>query len=248
MSRPTDLVGTDSDDMHAEQMPGPTDGAGASALAKSASLREQRRRQIEAQGRPTRVWHALAGPTTQEKRLIADERHWATGAQGEQMLAEALARRCPSVPMLHDRRMPRSRANIDHLAFAPTGIHVIDAKRYRGKIEVHTPLFGAPRLKIAGRDRTKLIDGLEKQVAAVRAILADIAEDVPVSGSLCFLAPEGLLADSGLPVLRTLKIRGYPLYHPKRLAKHLLRDGPVSLERAVELHAELALRLRPAGA
>ncbi len=80
------LVGTDSDDMQPEQMPGPTDGAGASALAKSARLRDRRQRQIDAQGRPTRVWRALAGPTPQEKRLITDERHWATGGRGEQIL------------------------------------------------------------------------------------------------------------------------------------------------------------------
>jgi hypothetical protein len=74
----------------------------------------------------------------------------------------------------------------------------------------------------------------------------NIAEDVPVIGCLCFVAPEGLLADSGLPVLRTLKIRGYPLYYPKRLAKHLNRDGPIAPERAFALQALLATRLAPA--
>jgi len=49
-----------------------------------------------------------------------------------------------------------------------------------------------------------------------------------------------------LPILRTLRIRGYPLYYPKRLAKHLCRDGPTSLERALEFQAELARRLHPA--
>ena len=217
--------------------------AGASALAKSARLREQRQQHRAAQSTPTRVLRAFVGPSDVEKRLIADERHWSTGAKGEEMLAETLARRSPSVPMLHDRRMPRSRANIDHLAFASSGIYVIDTKRYRGKIEVANPLFGAPKLKIAGRDRTKLIDGLEKQGAAVRAAVDSF---VPVLGCLCFVAPEGLLADSGLPVLRTLRIRGYPLYCPKRLAKHLNRQGPISAERAFQLRDQLALTLHAA--
>ena len=47
---------------------------------------------------------------------------------------------------------------------------------------------------------------LAKQVAVVEATLADLAPEVPAHGCLCFLAPEGFMADSGLPVLRTLKI------------------------------------------
>src|SRR4051812_39479759 len=62
----------------------------------------------------------------------APERRWAHGAQGEELVAEALANRgAPSVAVLHDRRMPRSRANIDHLVVAPSGIWVVDTKRYK---------------------------------------------------------------------------------------------------------------------
>jgi hypothetical protein len=136
-----------------------------------------------------------------------------------------------------------SLANIDHIAVAPSGVYVIDCKRYKGKIEVATPLFEKPKLKINGRDRTKLIDGLEKQVAHVKAALADLAEDVPVHGCLCFVAPEGFLADVRLPVLRTLKINGYPLYYPKRLAKRLNRDGPITVDQAQKLQTELDRRL-----
>jgi hypothetical protein len=53
-------------------------------------------------------------------------------------------------------------ANIDHIAVAPSGVYVIDCKRYKGKMEVAEPLFGEAKLKINGRDRTKLIDGLQK--------------------------------------------------------------------------------------
>jgi hypothetical protein len=51
-----------------------------------------------------------------------------------------------------DRRIRRSRANIDHIAVASSGIWVIDAKRYNGKVEVRKPLLGTPKLIIAGRD------------------------------------------------------------------------------------------------
>lgn len=80
----------------------------------------------------------------------------------------------------------------------------------------------------------------------VQAALAQLADDVPVHGCLCFVASEGRLAESGLPALRTLKINGYPLYDPRRLAKRLNDSGPVSVERARALQAALAERLPPA--
>jgi hypothetical protein len=142
--------------------------------------------------------------------------------------------------MLHDRRAPNRRGNIDHIAIAPSGIYVIDCKRYKGRIAVAQPLFGKAKLKIGGRDQTKLIEGLGKQVALVKVALADIADDVPVQGCLCFVAPEGFFADSGLPVLRTLRINGYPLYYPRRLAKRLNRSGPLSADQTLTLQAKLA--------
>jgi Nuclease-related domain len=194
----------------------------------------------------TKVCAALLGPSAKEKRQLGEEKHWATGADGEQLLAESLARRCPEVLMLHDRRMPNSRANIDHIAVATSGVWVIDAKRYRGKIEVLNPLLGAPKLRIGGRDRTKLVDGLDKQVAAIQAVLSAVASEVRVRGCLCFLPPEGFMADSGLPVLRTLNIKGYPLYYPRRLAKRLHRRGTLTPEQARRIHAHLAASLPPA--
>lgn len=183
--------------------PGP---AGDSARVRSEQIRERRRRVAEDRGWIARAFRVVAGPTAAEEQMMADENRWRTGSEGERMLAEGLARRCPSVPVLHDRRVPGSRANIDHLAFAPSGIYVIDTKRYRGQIRVEKPWFGAAKLRIAGRDRTKLILGLEKQLGVVKRALAGIADDVPVHGCLCFVAPEGWLADVGLPAFRTLRI------------------------------------------
>jgi hypothetical protein len=94
-----------------------------------------------------------------------------------QILAELLAKRCPDIQVLHDRRMPHSKANIDHVAICGSGVYVIDTKRYRGKIEVRQPLFGAAKLKIAGRDQTKLVDGLARQVAVVEATLGGTLRD-----------------------------------------------------------------------
>ena len=218
---------------------------------RSARREYERKRARRLQSRPPKsglpsLAEALFGPSAEEKRWVANEKSWAVGADGEQLLAKSLAQRCAGVPLLHDRRMPNSRANIDHIAVAASGVYVIDVKRYRGKIEVLKPLFGQPKLKIAGRDRTKLLDGLGKQVSAVQSALARAAPHIPVHGCLCFVAPEGFLADSGLPVLRTLEIDGYPLYYPRRLAKRLNSPGPLSPETIRRIHAELAQDLPPA--
>lgn len=216
--------------------------AGRSARRESARSRERR----ELAGERSRLAAALIGRSAEERRRLSRELRWDTGARGEEVLAEALAGRCPAVPILHDRRMPGSRANIDHIAVAASGVYVIDAKRYRGKIEVRSPLFGAARLMIAGHDRTKLLDGLAGQVAAVTDALLDLAPSVPVYGCLCFLAPEGFLADSGLPVLRTLKVNGVPLYYPRRLARRLNCEGSLTGSEADRVLFALAERLRPA--
>jgi Nuclease-related domain len=164
------------------------------------------------------------------------ERAWASGAAGEEELAASLARRCPGVIVLHDRRMPGSRANIDHLAIAPSGVHVIDAKRYKGKIEVRKPFFGDAKLVIGGRDKTKLLAGLGKQVEAVRGTMETIAPTVSVQACLCFVG------GAEMPSLRRLSVGGYPLVYPRRLAKRLNRPGELGPELMRLVAAELSQR------
>ena len=171
------------------------------------------------------------------------EKAWRDGAIGEEAVASHLAKACPDVIVLHDRQLPKSRANIDHMAIAPSGVFVIDAKRYKGKIEVRKPLFGDAKLFIRGRDRTKLVAGLKHQVEAVRAALAIVEQDVPVMGCFCFVNPDGQ-AGSGLPLLRTLAVDGFPLYHQRRLSKRLNRAGAISLEQIAVL-AEALVELFP---
>jgi Nuclease-related domain len=214
--------------------------AGRSAWREYERRRDRRRLETSAR---SRLLRALLGPSAKEGRRQAEDRHWAIGARGEELLAESLAKRCPKVFLLHDRCLPHGRSNIDHIAIAASGVYVIDSKRYRGKIEVVKPLFASPKLRIAGRDRTKLVDGLTRQVAVIEAALRDFAPDVAVHGCLCFVTPEGLLADVGLPLLRTLKINGCNLYYPRRLARRLNRSGPLTSERALAIRAELAKRL-----
>ncbi len=175
----------------------------------------------------------MGGLLLKLKEQPQHEKAWATGAEGEEALAAFLARRCPDVLVLNDRRMPRSRANIDHLAVAPSGIYVIDAKRYKGKIEVRKPFFGAEKLVISGRDKTKLIEGLSKQAEAVREGLDLIEKQLPVHACLCFLNPARQPGGSGIPLLRTLSVSGFPLLYPRRLAKRLNQPGALGSDEAL---------------
>src|SRR5690606_25619338 len=107
---------------------------------------------------------------------------WARGAVGEERLGAALdAIAGDSIAVLHDRRIPGSRANIDHLAITPAGIWVIDAKRYADKrptlrIEGGWVRPRTEKLMVGGRDRTKLVDGVLTQMSLVEKI----APEVPV--------------------------------------------------------------------
>jgi hypothetical protein len=170
----------------------------------------------------------------------AHEKAFRTGELGEGAVAESLEKRTADGPaiILHDRRMPSGHGNIDHLAVAPAGVFVIDAKAHKGSVKVIRPLFGAAKLTIAGRNHTKLLDGLDRQVEAVRAAL-DGDSDIPVQGVLCF-------TNADLPLLGTPKMRNHLLLYRKALAKRLNADGPLSPEVIDELARRLAVALPPA--
>ena len=174
----------------------------------------------------------------------APQNEWAfeQGALAERAVADSLATRTNSetVITLHNRRMPGGLGDIDHVAIAPTGVWVIDTKDWNGKVEIKSPLFGTPRLLIRGRECAELIDGLERQIAAVRAALDRGGEhQVPHRGALCF-------TEADLPFLRTQTFRGHLLLDRKALAKRLNADGPLSPATIEQVARKLATGLPPA--
>ena len=150
-----------------------------SGVAGSSARREYTRRQQMHEARVKQRFGRASGlilAVTSEPQSV---RAWEIGAAGEEVVAKALARVSGfEVRLLHDRRIPGSRANIDHLVVTTAGVTVVDSKRYRGKIEV-----GRSTLRIAGRNQTKLVDSLERQCEIVRRFVVD----VPVTGALCFV-------------------------------------------------------------
>jgi len=214
--------------------------------AGASARREHERRRAKREGQVKERHPRIGNLLLKLQDAPEHEKAWATGAAGEEALAASLAKRCPDVLVLHDRRMPRSRANIDHLAIAPSGVHVIDAKRYKGKIEVRKPFFGEEKLLIAGRDKTKLVESLKSQGDAVQSALDSIGQLAPVHTCFCFINPSGQSDGSGIPLIRTLSIEGCPLYYPRRLAKRLNQPGELDGDQIQLLSHSLARLFPPA--
>jgi Nuclease-related domain len=128
---------------------------------------------------------------------------WQTGAAGEEEFGQRLSGLAsPSLKVLHDRKLPRSSANIDHLVVTSEAVWVLDAKRYKGKVETRGHgLFSRrpPDLYVGGRNQMKLVDGVQRQVDAVRGVLTPFAVErgipqPPVRAALVFVEGEfGLL-------------------------------------------------------
>jgi hypothetical protein len=160
--------------------------AGASARAEHE--RRYRRREERVLQRHPRFGRLMLAVSGEPQSTEA----WAKGADGEQRVGASLDRlsTCGAF-VLHDRQMPGSRANIDHIVVAPSGVWVVDAKRYRGRVERRDRgrLFRADlRLYVDGRDRSKLVAGMTQPVAAVKRALDD--HRIPVHPVLCFTGSE----------------------------------------------------------
>jgi hypothetical protein len=118
-------------------------------------------------------------------------RAWQRGAIGERRLAEALDG-VPGLKILNDRRVPRTRGNIDHILTTPAGVFVVDAKLYKGQIRVRDVggFFKTDmRLFVGRRDCSQLAQNMGWQVEAVQRALAVAGfEPVPLVRSvLCFV-------------------------------------------------------------
>ncbi len=152
---------------------------------------------------------------------------WKQGAIGEQKVAQVLDGIAGAeLVVLHDRKLPKSRANFDHLVVTTAGVWVIDAKRYIGKRPERYQeggFFSAASvgLKVGGRKRDSLIDGILGQVDQVQTV---VGENVPVRGVLCFV-------DSDWPLFGgSFAVRGIEVLWPKRLPKLLQQSSEVKLD------------------
>jgi hypothetical protein len=164
---------------------------------------------------------------------------WDVGAVGEERVGTRLNELASeSLRVLHDRRIPGSKANIDHIAVAATGVYVIDPKRYKGRpsLKVEGGLIRprVEKLLVGNRDCTKLVDGVLKQVGVVRGFVGD---EVPVHGVLSFV-------DADWPLMGgSFTTREVEVLWPRKLYPKLQADGPLTVDAIADLHRRLAAAL-----
>ena len=163
-------------------------------------------------------------------------RVWRIGAEGEEATARLLAELEPDGYLVfHDLRIPRSRANIDHLVVGPTGVFVVDSKSFSGSVEERRG-----ELWVGRRRRGKLIESARWQADVVRATLGPALDGLPVRPLLA-------VHRADFPLFRRrLEIDGVAVLPAKDVVA-LIRAAPVTLstDRVQHLAALAEDRLRP---
>lgn len=213
--------------------------AGGSAMRTAASKRARREAHVRA-AHPHIGGFLLA--VTDEPQ---DIKNWEKGGVGEQKLGAGLdGLAAKGVLTLHDRLRPGGgQANIDHVAIGPSGVWVIDAKRYTGQVrtkDVGGWLRRDVRLFVGRRDCTKLLEGVQKQVDAVRRTLGDEWADVPVRSMLCFVDTDWQW------FAKPFELAGVLVTWPRAARERVSGPGPICKTDIDVIAGRLDARLRPA--
>lgn len=239
---PSDSVAIETapDGAIAGEDPTPSTSVAFNGIAGSSARREYERRKAKDEERLRQKWGKFGGIAV----ALSDEKQstkaWATGADGEERLGARLdSLVSENVLVLHDRLIPGTKANIDHIAITASGIWIVDAKRYKGrpelKIEGGIIRPRVEKLLVGRRDCTKSVDGVLKQIDLVRTVVGD----VPVTGALCFVEAEWPLIGGSFTT------RGVHVMWPKRLAKVLTDSAPGAVDVPM-IRDALAAHFRPA--
>jgi hypothetical protein len=172
---------------------------------------------------------------------------WGKGSDGESRLAAFVAREVgDAVIALHDRQIPGTRGNIDHIFVSPSGVWVVDAKALSGRVERRDAgLVWHPRneLYVGGRKRTALAKGVDKQVDCVLTALRLEPETkgTLVYGALCLVEAEWGLLDF------PFQIGSVWVLYPGALRKRLRKKGRLTVDGMTRAAVALDRALPPAG-
>ncbi len=239
--RSTKTVRCVSHDTHADEpikAVKPIDAGVPGASARREFERRRARRDERTRAKHPKIGGLILAMSDEPQPTKA----WDTGAIGEERLGARLNEfASDTLRVLHDRRFPGTRTNIDHLAVTPTGVFVIDAKKYKGRprLKVQGGLLRprVEKLLVGSRDCTKVVDGVLKQIDAIRGV---VGEDLPVHGVLCFVEADWPLIGGSFTT------RGVEALWPRRLYPKLRAEGPLDHATIGNVHRLLASALPPA--
>jgi hypothetical protein len=170
-------------------------------------------------------------------------RAWAIGARGEEKLAAELSK-VEGLYVLNDRKVPRTRGNIDHIVISQAGVFVVDAKNIRGRIYVRNrgwPWKPDYRLYVGGRDRSELAANLDWQVDAVGSalILAGIDPMPTITPVLCFIDGDWPFID------RPDEFDGVRIESERSIGRLVTRKAELDASRIEEIARTIAGALPP---
>lgn len=212
----------------------------AHGSAGASAHREYERRRT---AREARVKALLGNVIGGVALAIAGEqpstRAWESGSVGERKLAEALTT-IDGIAVLHDRRVPGTRGNIDQIVVAPASVFVVDAKHYAGLIHIRhrgSFLIGDERLYVGGRDCSHLAANMAWQVKVVCDVLDSIPDFRPIAvqAVLCFV-------DGEWPLFMPPKsYKGVRLEGLRSIKELLSNPGPLGLEQIARINRALSI-------
>ncbi len=209
--------------------------AGASARAEY----ERRRAKDEARrrnryGRLTPIVNFLAGPK-------ASTEAWAQGAEGEELVGQLLDELIDEKGfVLHDRRVPGRRLNLDHLVVTASGVWVDRHQELSRPVEPSSGrrLVQRPRGADGGETEPESTDRRGSCAANDRRARA-LHGDTTVRAVLCYTAVEvGLFA-------RAFIMEDVTITWPNVLARSLAAPGVLTTSGQIELAERLAHMFPP---
>jgi hypothetical protein len=237
-----DECGTHDAAMIVESTPG--ESARAAALdvgvaggsARAEYERRNQRREAAVRARHPHLGNLILNAMAEPQTITA----WKQGAEGEVRVGARLDELVSGgMVILHDRRVPGSRANIDHVVVAPSGVWIVDSKRYSGRVDrrdVGGWLRRDVRLYLGRRDCTRLVGGMAKQVAAVQRSTEGTRP--PTWPVLCFTGAEWSL------FAKPFELGGVLVIWPRALVRAITR-APDRGVLVSEVAARIAHQLPP---
>lgn len=210
----------------------PTAGVDLGRPGASARAEFERRRRRDAQRRRHTFGRLLAPLVAALVGERPSTARWGLGGAAEEYVGRLLSDAVGTGGVvLHDRAVPSSRTNLDHVAVVPSGIWVIDTKRYRGVVRRARPPgrpFARRTLVVNGHDRSHLAAAARRQGALVQAVAGPDACVRPV---LCFAG-----SDRRPPFV----VRGVLVTCPAALARSLTAPGTLDAVTRAALVRRLA--------
>ena len=157
---------------------------------------------------------------------------------------------CSNGRLLTDRQLPNSNANIDHVVIAPSGLWIVDTKKWAGKIEYKGKRFDDPdmRLLVGGQDRTSKVEAIYNQVIPVAQLIDDLdpGRSIDIRPALVFVGGNWSTKLTLLDLLNRPVIHdGVLIAAPKMLTKKINEPGPLQAELIQLLGERLDEQLKP---